>query len=429
MPAPTRLFVAAAPGVEPVVEHELRALSAVPSPFPQRIHDLRTVEGGVECDGDAALLLAANLHLRCASRILLRCGEVTARDFATLQRRVADLPWDGFARRGQPLRVAVHATAHRCRLYHTGALAEAVLAALTTRGFQVQALDTGADGGLGDDGSAGAANDRPAAHDLGAAPAGESADLAVWLRGSGDRFTVSIDTSGALLHRRGWRTEEGAAPLRETLAAALCLLVGYRGDVPFCDPMCGAGTLVIEAALQALRRAPGLNRSFACERWPSHDPALLQALRAQAQAAERDPADVRVHAPLFGRDRDPQVLAVAQRNAERAGVAHVVRFEVADIVTARLPVGVAPGLILCNPPYGRRIGGRELGGLYRALARFARSSPGWRLGLLTASHDLARLALRRSTMVPLRNGGLRVGLYSDALSGSATPAQVLRAGA
>jgi putative N6-adenine-specific DNA methylase len=229
----------------------------------------------------------------------------------------------------------------------------------------------------------------------------------VLVRGREDRFTVSVDASGALLHRRGWRVETGRAPLRETLAAGLLVLAGHDPELPFLDPMCGAGTIALEACARALDLAPGLARPFAFERWPCFEPAVWDRLRDRALARIRDS----LPAPVVARDRDEGALDIARRNATRAGLAAHLQLELAAFGSAPPPLG--PGLVLVNPPYGRRLDAgtpparraRELGDVLR------RDYRGWRAGVLLPDARLARsLALPSPETHMLSNGGLRVHL-------------------
>lgn len=417
--AALRLFAVAAPGLEALVQDEIGALPSVhPHSRPTQV---RSVPGGVEFVGDLSTLASANLHLRCASRVLLRLTDIHARDFATLQRQLSQIPWDAVLPPKSAVGLGVRVHSERCRLYHTGAISDCVAEALAQRGHRIVAAPAPQD------------EDDQATHQPEPAPPTTAAAtmLGIWLRGQHDRFTVSLDTSGALLHQRGYRREEGAAPLRETLAAAILRLAGFaRG--PLWDPMCGSGTLVIEAALLALRRAPGLLRRFAFLAWPCVPATLWTDLLAAARALEQSPERVAATSPLWASDHDPQVLAIARRNAERAGVANLIRLSQADAGSLRLPSAlqfadggragdVPPGLLICNPPYGRRIGDANLGGLYRKLARLVRSAPGWRLALLTPSPQLARLALRHGTAIRLQSGGLPVALYLDRRLSSPLP--------
>lgn len=401
---PLRLFAVAAPGTEDLVAAELRAL-----PGASELSEIREQPGGVEWTGDLASLYRANLQLRTASRVLLRVGELRALRFDELRRKAALLPWRRFAGAGGSgagVRLLVSATAHRCRLIHSGALAERVaLAVMDAAGPAVQGVLTD-----GSERSIEKTDERPADLDGEDAAAGA---LRVLVRGESDRFVLSVDTSGALLHRRGYRLDAAPAPLRETLAAALLLRLGWTGAAPLCDPTCGSGTILIEAALLAMRRAPGRLRRFAFQDWPGYDERLWQRLLDEAAAMERPLPTGRI----FGADLDPRMAEAARENARRAGLdEEQVRIAVADVSRSSLPPAAAPaatgeaGLVLSNPPYGRRLEGPGLVRVYRGLGRFAASRPGWRLGILTTSPALAAKAGRVRAAHRLRNGGLQVHL-------------------
>jgi putative N6-adenine-specific DNA methylase len=359
-----RCFAVAAPGLEGVLAAELGALPATSA------HTV--LPGGVEFDAEAEGLARANLWLRTATRVVVRLGELEARDFAKLRRRAAALPWERFFAPGQRPEMAI--TVRRCRLYHTGAIAERLEGAIADR--------------------------------LGAPLGGEPLGRVV-VRGEDDRFALSVDASGELLHRRGWRTEAGEAPLRETLAAAILALAGWQPGEPLVDPTCGSGTLVIEAATRAVGRAPGLARGCAFERWPGHDPALLARLRAEAEAAV---LEAPAAGALRGNDADEAMVALAQRNAERAGVASVTAFTVGP--AERLALDGPPGLVVANPPYGHRLEA-ELG-LFRALGARARAA-GWRLAVLAGDVQHLRAAGKPRATFRLQNGGLPVqlGVYDS----------------
>jgi putative N6-adenine-specific DNA methylase len=369
--APLRLFAAATPGLESALAAEVQALPGA--------REVTPLPGGVEFSGDLAVLYRANLWLRTASRVLLRMGELRALHFASLRRQIAQLPWERFA--AGPVRVGVAATAHHCRLYHSGGVSERIALGLSDRGLTV----------------------RPES-DPAAGP-----ELHLVARGQDDVFTISLDTSGELLHRRGYRVHDTGAPLRETLAAGLLSLAGWDGTTPLLDPTCGSGTLVIEAALLATGRAPGRNRAFAFQSWPTYQAALWSALLAEADAAVRAVPPGLLHAA----DILPAAVAVARHNAERAGVESLISWSVADLTHGQLPAG-PPGLVLSNPPYGVRLGGPQLQRLYRDLGRLARRAPGWGLGVLTSDPRLASAAGPSQYSYPLYNGGLRVTLHVTA---------------
>jgi putative N6-adenine-specific DNA methylase len=227
---------------------------------------------------------------------------------------------------------------------------------------------------------------------------GVGADLHV--RRARGRVTLSVDAAGEPLHRRGWRARIGAAPLRETLAAALLRVAGWSGDRPFLDPMCGSGTLAIEAALMAARRAPGLDRTFAFERFPGHDARRTARLRERLRAEAR-PVTVPIHAS----DRNMGVLRLAQKNAAAAGVEAVVRFERADAAVALPPPGGA-GVCAVNPPFGVRLD-EDAAGAWRSLGQLALRLHGWTLVVLGPDRGLERLLpLPPQQAIPVRNGGL-----------------------
>lgn len=369
-PARLRWFAITAPGLEALTEAEIAAIPGV--------SEVQRIEGGVGFGGALVAGFAVNLRARTATRLLARVGTFRAEDFASFRRRAARLDWSPFLAPGEP--VELHVTAKRCRLFHTDAVAENVTHAL--RDWS-----------------------RPR---VGATPrALDGAPAQVFARGSSNRWTLSVDASGELLHRRGWRTESVKAPLRETLAAAILELCGWDGTTPLVDPMCGAGTLVIEAASLALRRAPGIDRAFACERWPSFDRDAAERLRAEARADLREAAGV----AILGYDRDPAAVRLARRNAERAHVGSAVQLHHGDLGAVRAPDG--RGLVIVNPPYGRRLGDpaqaratiRELGQLLGTRFR------GWRVAVLAPEASWSReLGLTPISSTPLRNGGTRIHL-------------------
>ena len=359
-----RWFAVAAPGLEGPVFAELAAL-------PGATHVV-AVDGGTELQGDAATALRANLWSRTASRILLALGQAEARDFPRLRRGIAALPWELVLPPGGA--ITVRASASRCRLYHTGAIAEQVTLGVADR--------VGA-----------------------AAPGAEP--LLVVVRGREDRFAVRADASGELLHRRGHRVDTSEAPLRETLAAGLLSLARWDPTTPLIDPMCGAGTIPIEAALLALGRAPGLDRSFACEAWPGFPPGVAERVRAEARAA----ASATLSAPILGFDRDPAAIEASIRNAARAGLSELVRFGVASVGQVGRPAG-APGLVLVNPPFGKRVGkGAPLGVLYASLRKLLEGPlHGWRAAVLVADKRLLGAVGKATETHRLVTGGLPVHL-------------------
>lgn len=360
-----RLFAATAPGLEAVCEAELIALGMA---------DVKRVSGGVEFCGGLRELYLANLWLRTASRVLVRFGEVRCRDFPSLFRKALQLPWGRYCKPG--VRLQVRATCRRSRLQHTERIAETLSEAMA------RALG----GGITD-------------------KTGPQQLLIVTLED--DVCRLSLDSSGELLHRRGYRQDIGVAPLRETLAAGILMLLGWQGDRALFDPMCGSGTFLIEGALLALKKPPGAARTFAFMEWPHYRQGLWQALLQEAERQRLGSCPT-----LRGADRDGKVLEAARSNAERAGVSDFLSLQQLE-VGGQAPVFSNPGLAICNPPYGTRLGMGELTGTYRALGLlYAEVLSGWQRAFLCPEPRLARdTGLPLTRLAALQNGGIRVGLF------------------
>jgi putative N6-adenine-specific DNA methylase len=353
---PERLFAVTTPGLEGVLLDEVVALGLTGT----------QVKGGVEVSGPPGAHQRLNLWLRTATRVLLRVGAFEAPDWPALERGLRGLGLGAYLPSGA--QVSIRASARRSRLSHPGRIE--ALARSTLR--------------------------------LAEATSPEAPELLVRL--DQDACTLSLDTSGAPLYRRGYRQELSRAPLRETLAAGMLLLAGYDAKEALWDPMCGSGTVAIEAALLALGRAPGVERGFAFERWPSHDRARFDALRAGAKARAE------LSAQVVGSDLNAGALGTARRNARRAGLEGRVRLERHDVRTTQPLTTLPPtGLLVCNPPYGKRVGeAKELEPLYRALGLMVRDAlPGWRAAILVPDPRLERaLGLGVRARHRLDNGGL-----------------------
>jgi len=236
----------------------------------------------------------------------------------------------------------------------------------------------------------------------------EAPDLSLHLHLGGGLAQLSVDGSGESLHRRGYRPRMGLAPLKENLAAGLIRLTGWDGSVPLADPLCGSGSLLIEAACWALGREPGLQRRFALEGWSDFDGALwVQELEAAAALERTTLANGQPLAPIKGQDSDADVIDQAQENAEAAGVAPRLELAQGDCRSFAPPEG--RGLVVCNPPYGERIGEREqLEQLYGDLgAMLKQRCSGWQLWLLSGNPELTgALRMKASRRIPVSNGGI-----------------------
>lgn len=371
--AQERLFVSTTPGLEPALEDELR----------QWAPRISRADGGAEVEGPRGLHQLLNLHLRTATRVLIRLASFEAKDVRTLEAALARVPLSPFGAGREPLRIEV--AAHRSRLMHSGRIREAA-----ARAWGVP-LAT-ASWGDGED------EDQP----------GRGATR-VQIRIEDDLCTVSVDSSGDLLHRRGYRQEVSRAPLRETLAAGILRLATYRGDEPLWDPMCGSGTLAIEAAWIALRRAPGRDRHFAFQDWPSYDAAAFEKAVAAARSVERPTL---AHA-IRASDVNAGALGTTRRNARRAGVLEHLELARSDLTRPSSLPPEPTGLLVANPPYGKRLGNTlEVASLYAALGALLRERlPGWRSAVLLSDLRLEReLSLQVEDAFELLNGGIRCHL-------------------
>jgi putative N6-adenine-specific DNA methylase len=366
-----------APGLAPLTAHELLSRGIVPT---------RVSVEGVSFRGSLADVCTANLWLRTASRVLVRLADFHADSFHELERRAQRVPWDRYVTPAVPVRFRI--TCRKSRLYHSDAVAQRLGAAVQKAGGTLRVTDADSTG----------ADDEPDD------PAPEPNEQLVVVRVYHDRCAISLDSSGALLHRRGYRQQTAKAPLRETLAAATLLAAGWHGQCPLLDPMCGAGTLAIEGAWLARDRAPGLDRAFTLMHWPEFDRRGWYDLVAAARAAERA-ASVAIQAS----DRDAGAVAATGANAARAGVA-------GDIELSQRPLsGIepvrTPGWLVTNPPYGVRVGTRAtVRDLYAHIGEVARSKcPGWMIAVVAADPELARqLGFRLTSRLRTVNGGIPV---------------------
>ncbi len=360
-----QIFLVGHPGLETVLCAEAREKGFI---------NPRPVIGGVTVQGGWSEVWRANLELRGATRVLARIGAFRVMHLAQLDKRARKFPWRETLRPDVPVRVEV--TCKSSRIYHSAAAAQRIETAI--------------------------------AEELGA-PIAPDSELCIKARIEDDLCTISIDTSGESLHKRGHKEAVGKAPMRETMAALFLRQCGFDGTGPVVDPMCGSGTLVIEAAEIAAGLQPGRSRHFAFEQLASFDAAAWQQMLGKTRGTT--PA-VRFH----GSDRDAGAIRMSRANAKRAGVAELTTFEQRAISDLKPPAG-PPGLVMVNPPYGTRIGDRKtLYGLYGALGktlltRFA----GWRVGLITTESSLAKATCLpfAAPGPPVAHGGLRVLLFQS----------------
>ena len=355
-------------GLEGLAGDELRRMEA---------RNVRVENGRVLFDGTPELLIRANLRLRMGERVLLRLGQFPARSFEELFQGVRALPLEDFIPRDGAFPVKGHCLNSQL---HSVPDCQAIVK-------KAAAGRLGGHYGL------------------------------QWLPETGPLYQIQfsimkdvaevfLDTSGAGLHKRGYRAVGNDAPLRETLAAAMVQLARYRGRDVFLDPFCGSGTIVIEAALTALNRAPGLRRSFSAERWPW----IPQDLWRQERAAAMD-GEFRGDYRIFGSDVDPACVKLAAANARKAGVEQWIRFSEAD--ATRMPMPAERGVLVCNPPYGERmLEQRSAQRLYQQLGRHLAAQTGWKQYIISSEPEFERYYGKRAAKKrKLYNGMIQCNLY------------------
>ena len=334
-------------GLEGVCAEEVRRLG---------LQDVRAENGRVLCSGTEADIPRLNLNLRTGERVLLTLGRFPAQSFEELFEHTRALPWERFIPREGRFPVKGHSL--NSALHSVPACQAILKKAAAARLGEAYGLETLPETG---------------------------ALYQIQFSLMGDEAAVMLDTSGAGLHKRGYRAQGVAAPLRETLAAGLVLLSRYRGKDPLCDPFCGSGTIPIEAALIAKNRAPGLNRTFAAQKWSWLGNQLWLEAGDEAMDREFDG-----EYEIWGGDLDPEAAALARHNVQLAEVEDVVRIETADARTFHW--GGLYGRVVTNPPYGERVLERkEAEELYRAFGRAWRKFPdSWKLYLLSSHTEFER---------------------------------------
>ncbi len=347
------LIATAAFGLEAVVKRELQQLG---------YDDVTVEDGRLRFDGDARAIARCNLWLRSADRLLVRVGEFDARDFGELFDQTNELPWEQwlsadatFPVNGRSTKSQLHSVPDCQRI-----VKKSIVERLKTAYGQDWFDETG-----------------------------PSYPIEVSLLR--DRATLTIDTSGAGLHKRGYRTLVTQAPLRETLAAALVQLSYWNETRLLVDPCCGSGTIPIEAAMIGRNMAPGLKRSFVSETWPQFDASIWEETRVEAQDLIRDSLDFR----LIGTDLDGHAVHLARQHALAAGVADDVHFQQKPL--AELSTSHKYGCLITNPPYGERMGEHdEVVALYRELGRHFATLDKWSAYILTSHPQFAKLFGRKA---------------------------------
>ena len=333
-------------GLEAPIADELKRLGMA---------NVASENGRVYFTGDESAVACANVNLRVGERVLVELGRFNAVTFEELFQGVKAIRWEDIIPRDGAFPVKGYSL--NSALFSVSDCQKIIKKAIVERLRGVYGIDWFP----------------------------ESAETyQVQFSIMKDNVSVCLDTSGEGLHKRGYRPAHNAAPLKETMAAAMVKLSRYRGRDDFCDPFCGSGTIPIEAALIARNIAPGLHRSFAAQSWRMIDPAVWRDAREAARAKE-------FHGEynIVGSDIDPKAIAIARENADRAAVSDIVRFEVAD--AAVLDRKTERGVIVTNPPYGERIMEKEQAeALYRAFGAAWRKTENWHLYLLSSHTEFER---------------------------------------
>ena len=355
-------------GVEGLLAEELREIGCL---------DVTAENGRVLFSGAAGDIARANVCLRTAERVLILVGEFPAISFEELFQGVKALDWASFLPKNAAFPVKGYCL--DSQLHSMPDCQKIIKKAVVEKLKQSYRMDWFPEDG---------------------------AKVQIQFSMMKDRASIYLDTTGAALHKRGWRPEGNAAPLRETLAAAMVKLSRYRGREAFYDPFCGSGTIAIEAALAALNRAPGLDRSFDAQNWETLPKDIWTRAKEEARSKEyRGSYDIR------GGDIDPKCVEIARHNARRAGVEQIVRFELAD--ARKFLPGGAGGLLVTNPPYGERLLEKdEARQLYRDFGAAMKGAENWKQYILSSDGEFEFFFGKKATKKrKLYNGMIKCDLY------------------
>ena len=377
---PQRFFAVTAPGLEALCRRELLAL-------PCNFKVTGTEKGGVTFEGRLHEVYDANLRCRTANRILMRIETFSAVTFESLLRQTAAIPWEFYLHPGYALEVIV--SSHQSRLYHSTAVAERIQQGIQIRMAALPTFDS--------PGTAGKAVQR------------------IYARLTHDQCLLSIDSSGAHLHKRGLKRQGGQAPLRETLAAAILMRAGYSGRGILCDPLCGSGTFALEGALMAKQIPPGWYREFAFQDWPAFRQGRWRHIRRTAT-----PPDTVFPQPMIlASDRNAATIRRLEQTLTACGMNDVVRADQKDFEDLDgKTLSPAGGIVVLNPPYGKRLGSRRSAEqAYQTIGRHLRSHfRGWRTAILAPNRRLADLLGFRARRYAMSHGGQSVHVLIGSIS-------------
>ncbi|MGB7440032.1 MAG: class I SAM-dependent RNA methyltransferase [Coleofasciculaceae cyanobacterium] len=360
-------FATVARGLESIAAKELELLGA---------QEVRPDFTGVHFIGEHALMYRVNLWARTIFRVLVKLAEFPCPNADRLYQEVQKIAWEQYLQPHHTL--AVNSTGGNRQLNHSHFTALQIKNAIVDQQRRQFSQRSSVDS--------------------------KNPDVLINAHIYRDRCLLSLDSSGSSLHRRGYRPAMGLAPLKETLAAALLEMADWQPGIPFLDPLCGSGTLPLEASLKALNIAPGLFRQrFGFESWSNFEVNLWQKLLTEAKDCQISD----LTAPIVGSDRNGDILEQAYLNAQQCGVANQVKFSQTELSQIEAPA--EHGIIVCNPPYGERLGNtQELGDLYKLLGDvFKQRFKGWTGYILTGNKELAkRVGLKASRRIPVYNGAI-----------------------
>ena len=367
-----RFFVVVSPGLVKVCHDELSRLF-------NGEKDISEKDGGLEFQGTVLDCYRANLCLRTASRIIMRLSEFTATEFSVLEKKIRDFPWELYLSKNHT--PSIHVTAKKSKLYHSGAIDQRFRENIAWR--------------LGP----GNPSTAPGTAD------GEAPNI--YVRVLHDRFELSLDSTGPLLYLRGLKTLGGRAPLRETLASGLLLMAGYKAGMPLLDPMCGSGSFSLEAAMITRNIPPGWYREFAFQSWPCFREGALKHIRKTEAAAISEVCE----ASIFASDSDEKACKAIADQGLSAGFSDMIQVRRADVFDLDPSLaGQKKGLVMVNPPYGRRLGTERQSELFIAdlFRMFESRFSGWRVGVISPFEKERVKAPRNLRQHAFYHGGLNL---------------------
>jgi putative N6-adenine-specific DNA methylase len=374
-------FVAATPGLEALCLEELKSI-------PLSTATLSMVRGGIEFEGRLQDCYLANLHLRIANRVLMRIAGFKASNFSSLEKKLASVPWELYLSRGTMFEI--NTSTKHSRLYHKDAIDERISTSIANREGLIE-------------------------FHQGSAPH-ITASQQIFVRVVDDRFTISLDSSGELLHKRGLKEHNARAPIRETIAAAALRMAGYNGNEPLLDPMSGSGTFSIEAAMLATKTPPGLYRDFAFMDWPCFGPERWMHLKKES---EKEIIDLKPFL-IIASEKDHRLYAALKErtvNFNPSRSITVINMDFFDMKSKDLPVMFntrQTGLVIINPPYGIRLGtkskSREI--FRNIIKKLGSDFKGWRYALFVLDQNLIREVPFERTSILLDHGGLKLVLLT-----------------